>query len=52
MSKGEPILPEQPEEHVGEADAQKVTLAESKEPAPIKCIGGNLLFMMLMFIFL
>ena len=52
MSKGEPILPEQAEEHVEEADAQKVTLAESKEPKPIKCIGGNLLFMMLMFILL
>ena len=30
MSKGEPILPEQSEEHVDEADAQKVALAESK----------------------
>ena len=48
MSKGEPILPEKAEEHVEEADAQKVTLAESKGSAPIKCIGGNLLFMMLM----
>ena len=52
MSKGEPILLEQAEEHVEEADAQKVTLAESKEPKPIKCIGGNLLFMVLMFILL
>ena len=52
LSKGEPILPEQSEAHVDEADAQKVTLAESKEPAPIKYIGGNLLFMMLMFILL
>ena len=50
MSKGEPILPEQAEEHVEEA--QKVTLAESKEPEPIKCIGGTLLFMLLMFILL
>ena len=52
MSKGEPILPEKAEEHVEDAGAQKVTLAESKEPEPIKCIGGNLLFMMLMFILL
>ena len=52
LSKGEPILPEQSEAHVDEADAQKVTLAESKGSAPIKCIGGNLLFMMLMFILL
>ena len=52
LSKGEPILPEQSEEHVEEADAQKVTIAESKEPEPIKCIGGNLLFMVLMFILL
>ena len=50
MSKGEPVLQEKAEEHVEEADAQKVTIAESKEPEPIKCIGGNLLFMVLMFI--
>ena len=52
LSKGDPILPEKAEEHVDEADAQKVTLAESKVSAPIKCIGGNLLLMMLMFILL
>ena len=52
MSKGEPILPEKADEHVEEADAQKVTIAESKEPEPIKCIGGTLLFMVLMFILL
>ena len=52
MSKGEPILPEKADEHVEEADAPKITLAESKEPEPSKCIGGNLLFMRLMFILL
>ena len=52
LSKGEPILPEKADEHVEEADAQKVTIAESKEPEPIKCIGGTLLFMVLMFILL
>lgn len=50
-TRGTPTLPEKSEEDAAEAEAGTVTMAESKEGEPIKCIGGNILSMMLILIF-